>query len=70
MCVYVCLCVFVSVSVSVSVSMCACTYACNNSVLLVCLFIGSGAEPDAKKSAEIFTDLALKGHPFAQVHHP
>jgi len=31
------------------------------------LCTGSGVERDLKKSAELFTDLALKGHPFAQV---
>ena len=39
-----------------------------SSLLLLLLCLGSGVEPDAKKSAEIFTDLALKGHPFAQVY--
>ena len=40
----------------------------NLSSLLLLLCLGSGVEPDTKKSAEIFTDLALKGHPFAQVY--
>jgi len=31
------------------------------------MYTGGGCEPDVKKSADIFTDLAMKGHPYAQV---
>ena len=54
-------CVCVSVCLSVCPSVCVMTFGA------ALLYIGSGVEPDMKKSAELFTDLALKGHPYAQV---
>ena len=29
---------------------------------------GQGCSPDAPRAARIFTDLAMKGHPYAQVN--
>ncbi len=28
---------------------------------------GQGCTPDSSRAAEIFTDLSMKGHPYAQV---
>ena len=51
------------------IHVCACACVCVSECFPIYhLCTGSGVEPDMKKSAEIFTDLALKGHPFAQVY--
>ncbi len=31
-----------------------------------CLFVGQGVDPDVARSADIMTDLSMKGHPYAQ----
>ena len=70
----VCMRVHVRVHVCVCVCVCVCVHACVHMRVCVMTFgtaylcVGSGVEPDMKKSAEIFTELALRGHPYAQVH--
>ena len=35
--------------------------------LTLCNILGQGVTPDSPRAANIFTDLAMKGHPYAQV---
>ena len=44
-----------------------CVIACSVIVVISFLLAGQGCSPDASRAAQIFTDLALKGHPYAQV---
>ncbi len=34
----------------------------------ICILLGQGVQMDVSKAAEIFGDLSLKGHPYAQVY--
>jgi hypothetical protein len=42
---------------------------CQFECLPLCVMnvLGQGVTPDAPRAAGIFTDLAMKGHPYAQV---
>ena len=66
-----CLGVILMVSLQYIVADCLChkdyVIACTVIVIISFLLAGQGCSPDASRAAQIFTDLALKGHPYAQV---